>query len=197
MIDPATIVGLQTAWRRSGLLVLLGTVVALVAFGTTAYEANENARRARLQAERAQMERNLAAQQRKDLEKQISELRTALTASRSAIAAFHQQDYATALKFYDQALAADPDDAYLLNLRAYTLFKQHKYDDALAEELRSVRADPNYAWGYFDLARFQCALGRRDDARDSITKALGLNPDLRDIMRGDGEFRRLCGGIVP
>jgi len=74
---------------------------------------------------------------------------------------------ATALKFYDDALAADPDNVYLLNLRAYTLFKQHRYDDSIAEELRRVGADPEYAWGYFDLARSEYALGKWDDARKS------------------------------
>lgn len=200
MIDPLTVVRLQIAWRRSGLLVLVGTVVTLSAFAITAHQARIEEMRAEMSFRRAEDQASRVAQlqdQSLELKKQVSGLREALSASRFAIAAFHQGDYATAVKFYDEALAADPDDAYLLNLRAYALFKQRKYDDALAAELRAVRADPNFAWGYFDLARFQCAVGKRDDARESVVEALNLEPGLRDIMRGDGEFQRFCGSIVP
>jgi tetratricopeptide (TPR) repeat protein len=191
---------LQVASRRSAILVLVGTIVALVAFAFSASQASSEAKRAQVFAQEAEKEAVRVEKLQSDsqeLSKQVSGLREALSASRIAIAAFHQGDYGKALKFYDEALQADPGNAYLLNLRAYTLFKQHKYDDALATEQLSVRADPTYAWGYFDLARFQCSLGKREDARESVAKALSLNPELRDIMRDDGEFRRLCGGIVP
>ena len=191
---------LRVAARRSALLVLVGTIVVLAALAISARQAASEARRARafaLAAEEEAMRAEKLHSELEELSTQVSGLREALSASRIAIAAFHQGNYATALKFYDEALHADPGNAYLLNLRAYALFKQHKYDDALAAELLSVRADPRYAWGYFDLARFQCAVGKRDDARESVAKALSLNPELRDIMRGDGEFRRFCGSIVP
>jgi len=200
MSDLTAVENLQVASRRSAVLVLVGTIVALAALAFSASQAASEAKRARIfaqEAEKEAMRVEKLQSESKELSTQVSGLREALSASRIAIAAFHQGDYAKALKFYDEALQADPGNAYLLNLRAYALFKQHKYDEALAAELLSVRADPRYAWGYFDLARFQCSLGKRDDARESVAKALSLNPELLDIMRGDGEFRRLCGSIVP
>jgi tetratricopeptide (TPR) repeat protein len=200
MSSLTTVEHLQVASRRSAKLVLVGTIVVLAALAISAYQAASEAKRAMASAKAAEQEAMRAEKLRsesQELSAQVSGLREALSASRIAIAAFHQGDYARALKFYDEALHADPGNAYLLNLRAYALFKQHKYDDALAAELLSIRADPKYAWGYFDLARFQCAVGKRDDARESVAKALSLNPELRDIMRGDGEFRRFCRSIVP
>jgi tetratricopeptide (TPR) repeat protein len=191
---------IEVTSRRSALLVLVGTIVVIGAFTISALQAASEAKRARTFAQQARDEATRVQQlqsQAKELSAQVSGLREALSASRIAIAAFHQGDYATALKFYDEALKADPGNAYVLNLRAYALFKQNKYDEALAAELLSVRVDPRYAWGYLDLARFQCAARKREDARESIAKALSLNSGLRAIMHGDGEFRRFCGSLVP
>ncbi|HTT19611.1 MAG TPA: tetratricopeptide repeat protein [Candidatus Sulfotelmatobacter sp.] len=200
MTDIVAAQKLAVAWRRSGILVLIGTIVALSALAFSARQAAMEAERARESARVAQMEaeRVSALQaESKQLSATVSSLREALSSSRIAIQAFKRGDYANAVKFYDEALEADPNNAYLLNLRAYAMFKMHKYDDALQAQLLTVRADPNYAWGYFDLARFQCATGKRDEARESIAKALSLRQDLTEIMRGDGEFRRVCGNIVP
>jgi tetratricopeptide (TPR) repeat protein len=207
MSDFADVVRLQASVRKSGSLVLAGTIVVILGLVLATAQASRETRRAaeqsrvaneaRIAAETAEVEAAKARTQADDFRKQIASLREALGASRIAITAFHQGDFATALKYYDAALRADPDNAYLLNLRAYALFKERKYEDALAAETQSIRADPDYAWGYFDLARFQCAVGKKDEARQAIAKALALRPDLRTTMRDDGEFRRLCGNITP
>jgi tetratricopeptide (TPR) repeat protein len=134
-----------------------------------------------------------------ELKQQISQARCALDSSRSALEAFHQREYGAAVHLYEQALACEPDNAYLLNLQAYSLFKDGKLEEALATQRRSAKADPNYAWGQFDLARFLCALGptRFSEAKTAINETLRLRPDLLKAMRGDGEFRRLCKGLTP
>lgn len=115
--------------------------------------------------------------------------------TRGAIMAFHQRDYDTAVALYDQALLADPDNAYLLNLKAYSLFKRKRLSEAIDVQSESIRVDPGYAWGFFDLARFQCAAGDFEGARKSIKIALEKSPGLRRRMEGDGEFRKLCGAV--
>jgi tetratricopeptide (TPR) repeat protein len=127
---------------------------------------------------------------------EIGGLREALTASREAIVAFHQRDYGTAVTLYNQALRADPNNAYLLNLKAYSLFKLKRGQDAIDVQRESVRVDPDYAWGYFDLARFQCAAGDFDGAQKSIEVALKKRPALHSTMEKDGEFQRLCAPIL-
>ena len=193
MANASALDRLESASKRSALLVFVGTLVVLGAlFFSTREVQRAQARLALLRTEA------LSLRARNDsLRSQIGGLREALGASRAAITAFHQGDYATAVALYDRAIKKDSGNAYLLNLRAYALFKQHRLEDALASELLSVKADSTYAWGYFDLARFQCAMGRRPDARLAIARARVLDTSIATIMRMDGEFRNLCGDLVP
>jgi len=187
------------ASRLSGLLMALGTLVVAAALWLSygqlrvlqADVSSLAAEAARLQKQNAEL-RQSAENMRRDIEG----LREALAASRYAIEAFHQRDYSTAVSFYDQALRADPNNAYLLNLKAYSLFKLKRVGDAIEVQRQSLAADPEYAWGYFDLARFQCANGLFDEARRSRDSALQKRPGLRAIMDKDGEFERLCGPIL-
>ncbi len=130
------------------------------------------------------------------LRNNVKNLREALGASRYAIIAFHQGDYQTAIVYYDQALRADPDNAYLLNLKAYSLFKLDSFQEAIETQIESIRVDPNYAWGFFDLARFHCAAGDMDAAGEAMMTALEKRPGLEDVMNNDGEFQRLCAPIL-
>jgi tetratricopeptide (TPR) repeat protein len=140
------------------------------------------------------------------LKKDVEELRLALAkargglaASRAAISAFHEGRLDIAVALYDEALAADPDNAYLQNLRAYSLFRLGRIGEALDGERRSVAADPNYAWGYFDLARFLCAASPRklNEAKQAAAKAIALREELRETMKSDGEFQRVCQKQIP
>jgi tetratricopeptide (TPR) repeat protein len=119
-----------------------------------------------------------------------STLRGALTATRLAINAFQSHDYGTAVQLYDESLAADPDDAYVLNLKAYALFKLNRVKEALEFEKRSVRADSSYAWGYFDLARFYFALNQLKEGLSAEETALRIDPGFKVRMRNDGEYQR-------
>lgn len=193
MADASALERLERGSKRSAVLVLVGTIAVLGAlFVSTREVQRKQARLALLSAEADSL------QARNDsLRSQIGGLREALGASRAAITAFHQGDYATAVSLYDRAIKKDSGNAYLLNLRAYALFKQHRLEDALASELLSVNADSTYAWGYFDLARFQCALGKRPEARQAIARARALDTSIATIMRMDGEFKNLCRDLVP
>lgn len=121
--------------------------------------------------------------------------RCQLSSSRAAIAAFHQQDYPGALALYNEALLCNPNDAYLLNLKAYAAFKGGDLEMAVATQRHSLEVDPSYAWGYMDLGRFLCAQGpeHRDEARKSLERALELWPEIVIRMRRDTELPRVCG----
>lgn len=146
--------------------------------------------RTRLQGE-VQVSREASAK----LTAEVSGLRQALNASRDAIAAFHAKDYATAISLYDTALAADPGNTYLKNLRAYALFKAGRIDEAIKSQSEALEQDPNYAWGFFDLARFQCASGNRAAAVKSLAIAQDMEARFKTLAAQDGEFRRLCGDL--
>lgn len=137
------------------------------------------------------------------IENELSQVETQLRASREAIAfvtdginLYHQGQYERAVAAYNQALSLDPQNAYILNLKGYSLFNAKRLNEAV-EVLRSaVEVQPDYAWGYFDLARASCANGNFDEASNAIRKALELRPSLVGIMKGDGEFTRLCKPLL-
>ena len=123
---------------------------------------------------------------------QLSKEREALAAGRYAINAFHAGNYTDAVNYYDRALALDPENAYILNLKGYALFKLKRFPEAVQVLNASVKADPQYAWAYFDLARVQCAAGNLSEAQSAIEKALQLQQELKEKMTGDGEFTHVC-----
>lgn len=129
----------------------------------------------------------------------LAKSRLALSAARAAINAFHEGRLTEAVTLYDEALSSDPDNAYIQNLRAYALFRLGRVDAAVEGQRKSIAADPRYAWGYFDLARFLCATSppRMEDARAAAKRAIELRPDMRAIMLGDGEFQRVCHRTLP
>jgi tetratricopeptide (TPR) repeat protein len=130
---------------------------------------------------------------------ELARARLSLTAARAAINAFHAGRLTDAVTLYDEALSSDPDNAYIQNLRAYALFRLGRVDAAVEGQRKSIAADPSYAWGYFDLARFLCATSppRMEDARAAAKRAIELRPDMRAIMQGDGEFQRVCHHSLP
>jgi len=134
--------------------------------------------------------------QLKSAQSELATYREALDAAREGINEYHAGNYAGAVANYDSALKLDPNNAYLLDLKGYSLFKGRRLDDAVATLLESVRADPKYAWGYFDLARVYCAAGKFSDAKTAADMAVSISSTMRSKMDADGEFRRLCQPIL-
>ena len=138
-----------------------------------------------------------------ELQGEIDNLKRTLEGSRQAVAfvrdginAYHQGAYSTAVRAYDAALRLDPENAYVLNLKGYSLFKLRQFDEAIAALKAAVDVQPDYAWGYFDLARAYCARKDFDLAKEARSRALALRPGLAGVMSGDGEFTRLCRPIL-
>lgn len=187
---------LGKASRRAALLSLLGFigVGAAFAYAITSLHSLELQRAALVQERQTLIQETLSY--RRDLANvraHLTRARKSLAASRAAINAFHAGRLSDAVSLYDEALAGDPDNAYLQNLRAYSLFRLGRIDAAIEGQQRSLAADPNYAWGYFDLARFLYAASppRISEARAAEEKAIQLRPDMRSIMLADGEYQTL------
>jgi tetratricopeptide (TPR) repeat protein len=131
-----------------------------------------------------------------DLKSQLATYRAALNAAREGINEYHAGNYSDAVASYDSALKLDPSNAYLLDLKGYSLFKGKRLDEALTALHQSVQANPHYAWGYFDLARVYCAQHNFTDAKVAIDNALRIDSKLKRKMEMDGEFRMLCQPIL-
>ncbi len=191
--------------RASAALMSLGALVVFSALWFATSRLNEvrtevqrlelASTKLRDEQTRLQSEVEVSRETSRKLTTEVSGLRQALNASRDAIAAFHAKDYAAAIGLYDSALVADPGNTYLKNLRAYALFKSGRIDEAIKSQAEALKEDPSYAWGFFDLARFQCASGNRVAAAKSLATAQEKSPRFIDLARDDGEFRRLCGDL--
>jgi len=191
--DQVAILG--RASRRAALLSLIGFVLVLGALVYAATELGHMQRElARLKSEMESTKTEL-----KTVRGELVNARQAVAASRAAINAFHAGRLQDAVKLYDEALQADPSNAYLQNLRAYALFRLGHVEQAIEGERRSLVADQQYAWGYFDLARFLCAAKppRMEEAKTAAEQAIALRSDLRQVMQQDDEFQRVCRRQIP
>ena len=66
--------------------------------------------------------------------------------------AYERRDFATALKFVDEANAADPNQAATLNLRGEILLEQKQFDQAETEFKKALKADSKFRQAQFNLA---------------------------------------------
>jgi len=199
-MDNATVMDrLERASHVSTVLMALGAIVVLAALVLSYDQLRTLQTDIELQQARAvqlRTQNNELRQSAESMRKDIQGLREALRASRIAIEAFHLRDYARAVTLYDQALRADPNSAYLINLKAYALYKLDLFDEAVKVQEEGIKIDPGYAYGFFELARIQCAQRDFSAARKSIQTALKKRPDLRETMENDGEFQRECAEIL-
>jgi tetratricopeptide (TPR) repeat protein len=200
---------LGRASRRAAALSVVGVVVVLGAIGYAALELRKLEQQrswTQQQLETVQealitveQQRTSTQQQLEKVERALLTARASLAAARSAIDAFHAGRLTDAVKLYDEALVADPDNAYLQNLRAYALFRLGRIDAAIQGQRQSLKSSPDYAWGYFDLARFLCSASpaRLDEAKQAAATAIEIRPDMKAIMQSDGEFQRVCQRKIP
>uniref|UniRef100_UPI003B3AF76C tetratricopeptide repeat protein n=1 Tax=Spirosoma sp. TaxID=1899569 RepID=UPI003B3AF76C len=116
-------------------------------------------------------------------------------ALQNGIDAYRRGQYAEAITFYDEYLAGkkNRNSAYVLNLKGYAQFRLRQYEQAVTTLLAATKADPKYAWAYFDLARVYCAMGRESEANQAREQAISLRADMQSIMQNDQEFMNLCG----
>jgi tetratricopeptide (TPR) repeat protein len=67
--------------------------------------------------------------------------------------AYQQRDFTAARKFVDDADAADPNQAPILNLRGEILLEQKEFDQAEAEFKKAAKADPKFREAQYNLAQ--------------------------------------------
>jgi len=151
--------------------------------------------KARARAELAALEQRAAV-----LRKELQGARAATPVLSEAIRSFHAKNYADAIEKYDEAIALNPGDAYIQNLKSYSQFKTGDFIGASQTLARALQLNPDYEWGYFDLARYQCAAGSPQAALATLTEAARTRGDsIRSavgfFLSKDGEFRRLCADI--
>src|SRR5438093_5116779 len=90
----------------------------------------------------------------------------ALSSFEQAQQAVQQRDFATARKFIDEADAADPNQAPILNLRGEILIEQKEFDLAEASFKKAAKLDPKFREAQYNLAQIPFKKKDYSKARD-------------------------------
>jgi len=195
---------LESVRRRAGrrTLVML-FVVTLVASGLAITYVLRTYQRAESAQQEVQVVTKEKEQETRTLTKKLEDSQEALETEKKAlppvdpekagIKEYHLGRYNDAVKSYDEALKKDPNNAYIWNLKGYSLFKAGRYEESLNALRKSVQVDPQYAWGYFDLARVYCKVKQHENAVAAARTAVKLWPGIQGKMSNDKEFKMLCG----
>jgi tetratricopeptide (TPR) repeat protein len=185
--------------KLATLLTTLGLLIVIASITYSVFELNSLEARIRLkQSELEQIKSNMDSVKIEFIKQkqQLSASRESVYFVTQGINFFHQGLYLEAVKAYNTALSLDSLNAYILNLKGYSLFKAKRYSEAVKVLHHAVEVQPDYAWGYFDLARANCANGNYDNALKAAQKAIELRHDMINIIKNDGEFNRLCKRII-
>jgi tetratricopeptide (TPR) repeat protein len=123
-----------------------------------------------------------AGQQRAALELTSAADRTAKTKAfarsrfEQSRQAYQQRDFDSALKFANDADAAEPNQAATLTLRGEILLEQKQFDQAEAEFKKALKADPKFRQAQFNLALVPLKKKDYTTARDRFETLLGKTP---------------------
>lgn len=90
--------------------------------------------------------------------------------------AYQQRDFASALKFVDEANTAEPNQASTLNLRGEILLEQKQFDQAEAEFKKALKADGKFRQAQFNLALVPLKKKDYAAARDRFEALLSKTP---------------------
>lgn len=95
------------------------------------------------------------------------------------LAAAEQKEYAL-LSGRNKAEAEQTAQVKASSLKAVELLMSEDFAGALAEYQKLLQANPGYAPLYNDIGRVQLKLGRRDEAMQSLRRAVELDPRLSE-----------------
>jgi tetratricopeptide (TPR) repeat protein len=94
----------------------------------------------------------------------------------AAMDALRRGDYAEADRAATRALAANPDNAFLLETRSAARHHSGRDADALADADRAVALEPQAAMGHFSRAVALSALARSEESLQELRRAAELDP---------------------
>jgi tetratricopeptide (TPR) repeat protein len=121
---------------------------------------------------------------------QLQRTREASEHIRIGVNYFHDNNYKAAIRAYDRAIELDPNNPLTFDLKGYSLLRDGRAADAVIFLKRSVEIDSTYIWGHYDLALAYWTAGARIDAIREVQTIIVLNPDFREVIRGDNQFSK-------
>ena len=111
------------------------------------------------------------------------------TAKARGNAAFASKEYGRATAAYTVALRFDRGNAVLLSNRSAALAALGKYEEALEDAERAIRAAPNWGKGHARRGAALIGLGQAGEAVKAYTAGLAVEPDAAYLREGLAEAK--------
>jgi predicted negative regulator of RcsB-dependent stress response len=128
----------------------------------------------------------------------------ALALMNAASASFGKQDYASAIKYYQQLIqiaTLDPELRDSAQVGLASAFEANgKPDDAIKaylEVAREADKSPYAPFAYISAARLYQERGDKDNERKILTEAVGLDPDSQFVKQAQQELKNLTSAEAP
>jgi tetratricopeptide (TPR) repeat protein len=96
-----------------------------------------------------------------------------------------------AIRFYDAALAENPENKLVWNWRGYAQYRKGDYPAAIASLDHAIELDPEYAEAHYNRGLALWRAGDGDAAIESVDRAFLLKPDYEKRAMQDPQFRGL------
>jgi tetratricopeptide (TPR) repeat protein len=88
----------------------------------------------------------------------------------------HKNDLSTAMKYYDQALAVNPNDFITINNIGGNLLQQDKFEEAKKYFVEVLKINPEYANTHYALGLIAEKENDLNSAFNSIIQSIKFNP---------------------
>jgi tetratricopeptide (TPR) repeat protein len=177
---------------RAGLLMtIMGAIIIAMSLVYSAHELTAMQAEKQLlskELEAAKVEFNNTKAEFSKLQKGIKEARTSFVYVQLGLRQFFVRNYQGAIDFYDQAIATDPANPVLYDLRGYALFRQGKIKESVSSLEKSIAIAPDYVWGHYNLALAYMKAGDSTRAIEQVRLVVTLDPGMRKTISGDGQF---------
>lgn len=110
-----------------------------------------------------------------------------------------KNDWNNALRSFSDAVANDPGDALAWNFKAYSEFKTHQLNAALASIGQAWKLKPTEGqtrrFVAINATKILCAQGRSSEAAKFFNQSAAVLPDIVADAYSDGEFKTTCQAI--
>ena len=160
---------------------------------------------AQLEAKQTQLfatEAQVASLEQHTSERQQETAREVEENIREGVQRFRAKDYPGAIEAYDKALALDDRNYIAYEYKGYSLLQNKQPEEAVAILKHCVGIKNDYPWCHYNLALAYWAAGKCSEqpsldalpencrlAIQELATVVELNPDFRNTIKGDGQFR--------
>lgn len=97
--------------------------------------------------------------------------------------------------FIKRTLYYSPTDSRLLNLLAFAHLREEEYDRAVEAARKAIKQDPNFVYGYYNLATAYLAKGDFKKAEEIYKKAIEIDDSISNLYNNLGYVYLKLGKI--